>query len=334
MVTRSPILRSSRASRVESAAAPNAPYRAASWRSKSADRHFRIERQCAEHRVGAVHRLDLDQSEPAVAGARHGAQRRRDRYFAARTQKGDFVGLGFALDQRESDVAAEQRAALARQPLAEAGRDRADAGNRHHAERDAGDENVKAAQAAAQFAQAHSAAQATPRGCRRIGSATMRHEAAVAIRRLAIDPARAQPHHAIAALRQRGVVGHQHQRHAALGVFGEQADRRSACRWLRRDCRWARPPPGWRDRAPARGPAPRAAARRRTIAWDNDAAGRRGRPMSIPAPRAATHRDCRRVPAAPRHFPAPSWSGSDETTGTRCRPGGRESAPAHPRRGH
>ena len=32
-------------------------------------------------------------------------------------------------------------------------RDRADAGNRHHAERDAGDEDVKAAQAAAQFAQ-------------------------------------------------------------------------------------------------------------------------------------------------------------------------------------
>ena len=37
-----------------------------------------------------------------------------------------------------------------------------------------------------------------------------------------IDPARAQPHHAIAALRQRGVVGHQHQRHATLGMLGEQ----------------------------------------------------------------------------------------------------------------
>jgi hypothetical protein len=61
--------------------------------------------------------------------------------------------LGFALDQRERHIAAEQRAALARQTFAEAGCDRADAGNRHHAERDAGDENVKAAQAAAQFAQ-------------------------------------------------------------------------------------------------------------------------------------------------------------------------------------
>src|SRR6202023_3577452 len=36
---------------------------------------------------------------------------------------------------------------------AEVGSARADAGNRHHAERDAGDEDVKAAQAAAQFAQ-------------------------------------------------------------------------------------------------------------------------------------------------------------------------------------
>ena len=40
--------------------------------------------------------------------------------------------------------------------------------------------------------------------------------------RAGLDPARAQPHHAIAALRQRGVVGHQHQRHAALGMLGEQ----------------------------------------------------------------------------------------------------------------
>ena len=68
-------------------------------------------------------------------------------------RKAIFVRLGFALDQRERDIAAEQGAALARQPVAEACRDRADAGNRHHAERDAGDEHVEAAQAAAQFAQ-------------------------------------------------------------------------------------------------------------------------------------------------------------------------------------
>ena len=71
----------------------------------------------------------------------------------ARAQEVDFLGFGFALDQRERYIAAEQRAALARQTFAEARRDRADAGNRHHAERDAGDENLEAAQAAAQFAQ-------------------------------------------------------------------------------------------------------------------------------------------------------------------------------------
>jgi hypothetical protein len=86
--------------------------------------------------------------------------------LAARAQEGDFLRLGFALDQRERHVAAEQGAALARQAVAEAGGDRADAGDRHHAERDAGDENVEAAQAAAQFAQARSAAPAMPRGCR------------------------------------------------------------------------------------------------------------------------------------------------------------------------
>ena len=37
-----------------------------------------------------------------------------------------------------------------------------------------------------------------------------------------VDPAGAQPYHAVAALRQRGVVGDQHQRHAALGMLGEE----------------------------------------------------------------------------------------------------------------
>ena len=165
MVTRSPILRSSRASRVESAAAPNRPRHRASA-SRSATGIFGSSVNAPSIGIGAVHRLEFDQSEPAVAGARHGAQRRRYRYFAARTQKRDFVRLGLALDQGEGDVAAEQGAALARQSLAEAGRDRADAGDRHHAERDAGDENVKAAQAAAQFAQRIAQRQAMPRGCR------------------------------------------------------------------------------------------------------------------------------------------------------------------------
>src|SRR5262249_16172993 len=67
--------------------------------------------------------------------------------------EGEFVRLGLALEQDEGDVAAEQVAALARHAVAEARRDRADAGDRHHAERDAGDEHIEAAQAAAQLAQ-------------------------------------------------------------------------------------------------------------------------------------------------------------------------------------
>ena len=42
------------------------------------------------------------------------------------------------------------------------------------------------------------------------------------LRNLRIDAARAQPHHAVAAVGQRDVVGHQYERHAALGMFGEQ----------------------------------------------------------------------------------------------------------------
>ena len=65
------------------------------------------------------------------------------------TQVRDLLRFRSRWISENADVAAEQRAALARQAFAEAGRDRADAGDRHHAERDAGDENVEAAQAAA-----------------------------------------------------------------------------------------------------------------------------------------------------------------------------------------
>ena len=48
------------------------------------------------------------------------------------------------------------------------------------------------------------------------------HEGCASRAGLVLDPAGAQPHHAVAAPRQRGVVRHQHQRGAALGVAGEQ----------------------------------------------------------------------------------------------------------------
>ena len=37
------------------------------------DRHVRFERQLSEHRVGGVHRLDLDQRQAAIGRARHAA---------------------------------------------------------------------------------------------------------------------------------------------------------------------------------------------------------------------------------------------------------------------
>ncbi len=42
------------------------------------------------------------------------------------------------------------------------------------------------------------------------------------LRNVRIDAARAQPHDTVAAVRQCDVVGHQYERHAALGMFGEQ----------------------------------------------------------------------------------------------------------------
>ncbi len=117
------------------------------------DRQFRRECQFAEHWIGGIDRLQFDQREPAVGGTRHRAQGGRDRDASARAQEGDLFGLGFALDHRKRDVAAKQRAALAGQSIAEARRHRTDTGDRHHAERDTGDEDVEAAQAAAQFTQ-------------------------------------------------------------------------------------------------------------------------------------------------------------------------------------
>ncbi len=61
-------------------------------------------------------------------------------------------GIGFALNERKGDVAAEDDAAGAGNAVVEACGHRADAGDRHDAERDTGDEDAEAAQAAAQFA--------------------------------------------------------------------------------------------------------------------------------------------------------------------------------------
>ena len=57
-----------------------------------------------------------------------------------------------ALNERQSEVAAEDDAAGAADAVVEARGDRADAGDRHDAKRNAGDKDAEAAQAAAQIA--------------------------------------------------------------------------------------------------------------------------------------------------------------------------------------
>jgi hypothetical protein len=66
--------------------------------------------------------------------------------------------------EREGEIAAQDHAAFARQPVGEPRRHRADAGDRHHAEPDAGDEHIEAAQSAAQLAQGEAQREGHARG--------------------------------------------------------------------------------------------------------------------------------------------------------------------------
>jgi hypothetical protein len=85
----------------------------------------------------------------AVAGARHRTKQGGGRNLSARVEEFAFVGAGLAVDEREGQIAAQDDAAVAGEPIGETSRERADAGDRHHAERDAGNEDAKAVQATA-----------------------------------------------------------------------------------------------------------------------------------------------------------------------------------------
>ena len=151
MVSRAPGCRSSRASSAGSTAAPNAPSRCASARSSgmsgsSADR--------AVERIGAVDRLQLDQRAAAVGGARHRAHGGGGRDLAARLRGSAARRRSASRWISENDRSPPRMTRPSRaSPSVRLARNRADAGHRHHAERDAGDEHGEAAQAAAQFAQ-------------------------------------------------------------------------------------------------------------------------------------------------------------------------------------
>ena len=118
MVMRAPGFRSSRASSSGSAAAPNTPSRAA---SASASGMAGSSRDRAEQRIGGIDRLDLDQRARGRrrCGPWRAWWRRRTR---ARRGRGSArsVGVGFAMDQREGEIAAEDGAAFAREAVGEA----------------------------------------------------------------------------------------------------------------------------------------------------------------------------------------------------------------------
>ena len=165
IVSRAPGLRSSRVSSVESTAAPNAPSRCASARSSGMSGSSAI---FAVDRIEPVHRLELDQHPGAAGGGRHRAHVGAGRDLAAAFEEAPLGGVGLAVDQHEREIAAEDHLAFAVDAVGEASRERADAGNRHHAERDAGDEDAEAVQAAAQFQQ-REAQRVERRGDRRRG---------------------------------------------------------------------------------------------------------------------------------------------------------------------
>ena len=126
--------------------------RAVARRQRAGERHGGIERHGAVQRIDAVHGFEFDQRLASVAGARHRAQQSRDRNLSARIKELAFLRAGLAVDQRKGQIAAQDDAAVASKSIGEASRERADARDRRHAQRDAGDEDTKAVQAAAQLA--------------------------------------------------------------------------------------------------------------------------------------------------------------------------------------
>ena len=223
-------------------------------------------------------------------------------------------------------------------PPARLSRHRADAGNRHDAERDAGDEAHRSRAARRAIRAARSAAAAASR-CARDGDRRRGDTRLMPLRRahgfglrLSMRPERSRTTRSQRA-RERGSCV---TRISVMPRSTWPANRRSITCW-----------PVFSSRLPVGSSATRIAgigrerARQRDalllaageLRRDNATAARQGRrAASSRCARAHARRQRRRAPAAPRHSRAPSWSGSDERTETRCRHCGRESARAHLRR--
>ena len=100
------------------------------------------------------------------------------------------IALGrarLALNERKIEIAAENGAAGAGEAVVETCRHRADAGNRHHAERDTGDEYAEAAQTAAQFAPGKAQRGAQPHITDRLGRGRQHHAASASFGSCAPD---------------------------------------------------------------------------------------------------------------------------------------------------
>ena len=182
-------------------------------------------------RIGVVDGFDFDQCSARAAdlrlrprrmtvrpdAARHSPQRRDYANVAAAGQKRALLRGRFALDQRERDVAAQNDATLARQTVGEPARERPDTSDGHHADRETRNEHVEAAQPALQLANARCAAPAAVGAW--IRAAARRRSWLL---QGLVDAARAHAHDAIAAARQRCIMGHQHKRGAVLDMAGKE----------------------------------------------------------------------------------------------------------------
>jgi len=153
-----------------SASAPNAP--------PLGRRAGRLGHERADRRVAGVHGLHLDEGRTPVAGERHRAHGRDRRDPPLRREEGALGLARLAVEQAEGHVGAEDLAAFLAEPLGQRARDRRHAGDRRDPERDAGEKDAEAFEAAAQLAKrkAQHERHARPAARRRAGGKGAVHQ--------------------------------------------------------------------------------------------------------------------------------------------------------------
>ena len=117
------------------------------WRKQLGNASRRVGRHLAEPRIVGAHGLELDEGGVARWGARHGAKRRDFTDLTQFVDGGALVDRSFALQQGEGDIAANDDAALRREPLAETTRDGADTSDGAGPDGKAGEEDAEAMRA-------------------------------------------------------------------------------------------------------------------------------------------------------------------------------------------